>query len=103
MSSSGSGAHSQLHDRRTGTWDRVPTSVRARRRVVNQAIGDVSDHLGNTPTVARTSYVDPRVVERFEEGATVLAALRRVGGPEPADDAARSAVESAVVRLLRRS
>lgn len=81
----------------------VPTSVRARRRVVNQAIGDVSDHLGNTPTVARTSYVDPRVVERFEEGATVLAALRRVGGPEPADDAARSAVESAVVRLLRRS
>ncbi|MGH3566978.1 MAG: DNA topoisomerase IB [Pseudonocardia sp.] len=81
----------------------VPASVRARRRVVNQAIGDVSDHLGNTPTVARASYVDPRVIERFEEGATVLAALRRVGGAEPADDAARSAVERAVVRLLRGS
>jgi len=81
----------------------VPMSVRARRRLINQAIGEVSDHLGNTPTVARASYVDPRVLERFEEGRTVLAALRQVGGPEPADDAARSAVERAVVRLLRGS
>jgi DNA topoisomerase IB len=24
-------------------------------------LAEVSDHLGNTPTVARNSYVDPRV------------------------------------------
>ena len=52
---------------------------RARKRVVNQAIKQVAEHLGNTPTVARASYVDPRVLERFEEGRTVLTALRRLG------------------------
>ena len=31
----------------------------------------VADELGNTPAVARRSYVDPRVVERFEEGDTI--------------------------------
>jgi DNA topoisomerase I len=80
--------------------DGVPRTARARKRVVTAAIKDVSEHLGNTPTVARASYVDPRVVERFEEGRTVLAALRGAGRPDPADDAGRAVVERAVVRLL---
>ena len=29
-------------------------------------VRDVSEHLGNTPAVARSAYIDPRVVERFE-------------------------------------
>lgn len=81
--------------------DGMPSSNRARKRLVTRAIGDVSEHLGNTPTVARASYVDPRVVERFEEGRTVLRALRQGGGPDPADDAGRAQIERAVVRLLR--
>lgn len=84
--------------------DGAPGSQRARRRVVKQALTEVSEHLGNTPTVARSSYVDPRVLERFEEGRTVLTALRRLDGPGPpdlADDGTRAAVERAVVRLLR--
>jgi DNA topoisomerase IB len=32
---------------------------------------EVAELLGNTPAVARSSYVDPRVVERFEQGRTV--------------------------------
>jgi DNA topoisomerase IB len=83
----------------------VPRAARARKRVVTRAIKEVSDHLGNTPTVARASYVDPRVLERFEEGRTVLTDLRRLEGgsavPDLTDDVARAAVERAVVRLIR--
>jgi DNA topoisomerase-1 len=35
---------------------------------VRQAIEDVAEHLGNTPAIARSSYVDPRVVEAFLDG-----------------------------------
>ncbi|GAA0716427.1 DNA topoisomerase IB [Dactylosporangium roseum] len=41
-----------------------------RRRAVAQAMREVAELLGNTPTVARASYVDPRVVEAYEAGAT---------------------------------
>jgi DNA topoisomerase I len=82
----------------------VPEKERARRRVVNRAIKEVADHLGNTPTVARSSYVDPRVLERFEEGRTVLPALRRMNGSSPVpdltDDTIRAAIERAVMRLI---
>jgi DNA topoisomerase-1 len=82
----------------------VPEKERARKRVVNRAIEEVSTHLGNTPTVARSSYVDPRVIERFEEGRTVLRALQRLEDsssmPDLTDDATRAAVERAVVRLI---
>ena len=81
----------------------VPTAERTRKRVVNQAIKQVAEHLGNTPTVARASYVDPRVLERFTQGRTVLTALRRLDSstvPDLTDDATRAAVERAVVRLI---
>lgn len=82
----------------------VPEKERARKRVVNRAIKEVSEHLGNTPTVARSSYVDPRVLQRFEEGRTVLRALRKIGAtssvPDLTDDTSRAAVERAVVRLI---
>jgi DNA topoisomerase-1 len=81
--------------------DGMPTSQRARKRTITAAIKEVSSHLGNTPTVARSSYVDPRVIERFEEGRTVLPALRRTGFPDPSDDAGRAVIERSVVRLIR--
>ena len=31
----------------------------------------VSTYLGNTPTVARKSYVDPRLVDLFNDGITI--------------------------------
>jgi DNA topoisomerase IB len=80
---------------------RVPSAKRARARLVRHAITTVSDHLGNTPTVAKNSYVDPRVVEQFEEGRTVLVALKRLETPDLTDDRSRAAVERAVVRLIR--
>ena len=87
--------------------DGVPDTPRGQARLVTAAIREVAEHLGNTPAVARASYVDPRVIERFEQGRTVLPALRRLNGSAPADmtdlsdDLVRVTVEAAVIRLLR--
>jgi DNA topoisomerase IB len=41
------------------------------KRAVNRAIRCVSDALGNTPAVARASYVDPRVIHAYERGDVI--------------------------------
>jgi DNA topoisomerase I len=84
--------------------DGMPTTVRARKRVVTATVKSVAGHLGNTPAVARSSYIDPRVLERFERGRTVIAALRRADTDDdgrPMDDDARATLERAVVRLIK--
>jgi DNA topoisomerase IB len=48
-----------------------PTSKSAERRVISDVVRDVADELGNTPAVARSSYIDPRVFDRFRGGETV--------------------------------
>jgi DNA topoisomerase IB len=62
----------------------------------------VADYLGNTPTVARGSYVDPRVIDHFEEGVTIAPTLQRLGRQRRRDpERARDAIERAVLRMLR--
>jgi DNA topoisomerase IB len=39
-----------------------------RKKAVAAAMKEVGELLGNTPAVARNSYVDPRVVDMYEEG-----------------------------------
>ena len=68
---------------------RSPT---ARRR-------EVAHYLGNTPAVARRSYIDPRVFERFADGESISGALARLGD-EPGAPAIQGAAERAVLRLL---
>jgi DNA topoisomerase IB len=80
----------------------IPRSPTAMRRTVSHAIHDVAAQLGNTPAVCRASYIDPRVIDRFEEGATIRAVLRRVradAAPDP--EMIDPAIERAVLRLLR--
>jgi DNA topoisomerase-1 len=43
-------------------------SATARKRAVAAVMRDVAELLGNTPTVARASYVDPRVVDLYHDG-----------------------------------
>ncbi|BDI23901.1 DNA topoisomerase IB [Herbiconiux sp. L3-i23] len=43
----------------------------ARQRAVAQAMRDASVVLSNTPTIARASYVDPRIVDRYHSGETI--------------------------------
>jgi DNA topoisomerase-1 len=56
---------------------------------------EVSEFLGNTPTLARTAYVDPRVVEAYERGRTI-----KVRASYDSDDARQAALERAVLKLL---
>jgi DNA topoisomerase I len=49
-----------------------PQPTRAKRKkAVAHAMKEVAELLGNTPTVARASYVDPRVIAAYEEGKVV--------------------------------
>lgn len=42
-----------------------------RERVIQAAVKQVAEHLGNTPSVCRSSYIDPRVLDRFRDGKTI--------------------------------
>ncbi len=72
----------------------------SRKRGVKGAMVEVSEFLGNTPTLARSSYVDPRVVEAYEEGRTIRATTRRTFD---SPDERQAALERATLRLIRES
>jgi DNA topoisomerase I len=74
-----------------------PRSKRARSRAVREAIVGASELLGNTPTVCRSSYVDPRVIDLYETDVTIAPALERLPKDE---DEARDEVDRAVIALL---
>ncbi len=67
-------------------------SPTGRQRTVASVMREVAALLGNTPAVARASYVHPKVVDLFHDG--VVAGV-------PAD-ASRRAAEAAVLGLLSR-
>ncbi|WP_344946550.1 DNA topoisomerase IB [Actinomadura miaoliensis] len=58
------------------TSDSSPT---ARAKAVRRVVQEVADYLGNTPAVARASYIDPRIIERYERGETIAHALPELG------------------------
>ncbi len=70
---------------------------RARKRVVVDAYRGVADYLGNTPAVARGSYVDPRVVDLYADGVVLP---RRVIPARHTSLPVHGAVERAVLRML---
>ena len=75
-------------------------SKAARKRATNATVRSVAELLGNTPAVARRSYIDPRVFDRYMSGWTVAGALDRIPTLDVADDRVRTRVESAVLDLL---
>ncbi len=44
------------------------TSKRERSRAINDAVREVADHLGNTLTVCRRSYVHPAIYDAYDDG-----------------------------------
>ena len=49
-----------------------PEATKSRRqKALAQAMRDAAEVLGNTPTIAKASYVDPRVVDEFVHGRTI--------------------------------
>jgi DNA topoisomerase-1 len=78
----------------------LPASKRGKAAAVRAMLAEVSEHLGNTPAVARRSYVDPRVITRYEEGRTIGVAIRRAGSTDLSRPAVRAELERSVARLL---
>lgn len=75
---------------------------RGQKRAVSRVMTEVAEYLGNTPAVARASYVDPRVIELYEHGHTIAPILAHLGaGTETL--ATHGEAEKAVIELLRRT
>jgi DNA topoisomerase IB len=77
------------------------TSVSSRKRAVARVVKEVSEYLGNTPAVCRASYIDPRVIERYQRGDTIVDALDQLGETESGSLAIQGPIEQAVLDLLR--
>jgi len=72
------------------TLSKTHSGAASQARAVEQAMEAAASHLGNTPAVARSSYVDPRVVQAYVDGAD----LPEAAGDELCD------WEPALLRLL---
>jgi DNA topoisomerase-1 len=70
----------------------------SRKRAVSGAMKEVSSFLGNTPALARSSYVDPRVIESYEHGTTIARTTHR---RFDTTDERQAALERATLKLLR--
>jgi len=87
-------------------------SKTAAAKTEREVVKMVSAQLGNTPAVARRSYVDPTVFEKHNSGATLATTGRlfkklskadhqRIRAGEPLSPKGRVVVEKAVLKLLR--
>ena len=70
----------------------------SRRRAIKAAVEEVASYLGNTPTIAKNSYIDPRVLDSYESGATIDVDPSRYRSRE----SRQAAIEKAVLGLLSR-
>jgi DNA topoisomerase IB len=69
----------------------------SQRRAIKAATEEVAAYLGNTPTIAKKSYIDPRVIDQYEDGITIARTLARAYS---SPDKRRAAIEKAVARLI---
>ena len=77
--------------------DEPGDTAASRKRAIRAAVVEVAGYLGNTPTVARSSYIDPRVLDAYDAGLTIgEATRRRYGSPR----ARQAGLERAVLELL---
>ncbi len=79
------------------TSDEPGATTSSRRRAIKAAVEEVASYLGNTPTIAKNSYIDPRVIDLYESGTTIAdVARKRHRSPETR----QAALEKAVLEML---
>jgi len=79
-----------------------PKSQRATNRAFKTAATTVAHYLGNTPAIARRSYVDPRVFSSYRTGWTIQPHVAELGVDlEARPPASRRPVEVAVLDLIQ--
>jgi DNA topoisomerase IB len=76
---------------------------RSSKRAVARVVQEVADYLGNTPAVARASYIDPRLVDLYQCRITIASALKNLGQDRDFGELATGGhAERAVLKLLAR-
>lgn len=78
-----------------------PTSKTARKRTESAVMKAVAGELGNTPAVARASYVDPRVVHAYRDGLTIAPSIRQAHRHR-SSSVRQEVIEKATCRLIHR-
>jgi DNA topoisomerase IB len=78
----------------------VPDTKTARKRAITRVVKEVAYYLGNTPAVARASYIDPRTFDRYQDGITIAGALPELSEADDPGTAIQGEVEAAVLELL---
>jgi DNA topoisomerase I len=73
-------------------------TVNSRKRAITRAVKEVARYLGNTPAVARASYIDPRVFDAYQAGRIVRPVIDDL--PEGELPIHQRAVEEAVLDLI---
>lgn len=76
----------------------APGSRAAAERSIRAAVRRVAERLGNTPAVCRSSYIDPKLLDRFRDGATIP--LPRKSDQSKVDAKRRARIERDVLRLI---
>jgi DNA topoisomerase IB len=77
------------------------SAPRARARAIARVVREVAGYLGNTPAVARSAYIDPRVIEHYEQGRTIAPALADLAASSDFGELATwGPAEAAVLELL---
>jgi DNA topoisomerase IB len=74
----------------------------ARKRAVTRVVKEVAEKMGNTPAVCRASYIDPRIIDLYDDGVTISRDLDSLGADASyGEPAFQGAIEAAVLALLR--
>jgi len=82
--------------------EQAPETKAARARAKRLATKEVARLLGNTPAVCRSSYIDPRVFDRFDGGLTIGGVFDRLPANPDAWPDVQGPIEKAVLDLLER-
>lgn len=78
-----------------------PVNKTVIKRVESAVMKEVAEELGNTPAVARGSYVDPRVVTGYESNLTIASAARRAAKLNSLAER-QEVLDRGTARLIRR-
>jgi DNA topoisomerase I len=75
-------------------------SQTGRKRAKTRSVKEVARYLGNTPAIARASYIDPRVFDRYDSGRVISGVFEEFAEDTSAWPDVQPVVEEAVLDLL---
>lgn len=73
-------------------------SLKERTKIVTRIVKEAAERLGNTPAIARSSYIDPRVIDAYIDGAKIAQVKAAMQKMRPKKYLSRD--EQCVLRLL---